>query len=769
MLIRLEQQIQNKFIMAYQDNIKVMQIYEKQVAVRIRPFIQSEMEISNIEVIRVLDAETLMVEPAMNFKGYQNLKFSYVFDRLTSQKDIYERCLEYQVTSLLDGFNYTLFSYGPQNTGKSYSLMNQKDDYGMTIRILNGLFYNMAKTKRKIQVWFSYMEINQENLSDLLNSDNLVLEIREDPVKGPIVKGARELEITSTQEVINLLQFGKRHKKGGHEILSFQFVIHDTAGTTSDVKYSKLIIADLMSQERGGQKNQNISLQVLNNCIQALYESQEKKINAYIPYRNSKLTRLMKEALGGNSKALMLTCLSPSIVQYEDSVQALNYSVKALGIINSNHIQQLQNDVQKENFDKIIQDLKKENNELKKILQSKSNQPITSLLATEDDYIKKYEENILSQFSAEQDLENQIHTYNWESCMVRFRINENQHDLERIEGYDKKKAETLRQQVQVDNKQLENFEQHIMKLVNQKENLQAAREALIEQIRKTEIQETGKMYLNTLVSQYKLKLENLDIKHQEDINILNKQQQERELSILRSQLSLRDKIIDQQKRYLSNHQKTSSTVEILEGTKATLVNYPLPQINQKYINKQAMQQTRRGILKTPKKDAQTIFTKPYVPPSPRYRIIESNSLINLEKKKTPRKLVYQKPIDTRSMAFLPKLSPNRNLSKFVYDWRSGGYKFVEEQGRNPSFKQPTQESQIPQPSQRQRSENSFAQSFYSNGSKSSKRNSPTPRLAKSKILLPEYLDRSRYVQGFEAKDTIRKTRLQALNLKMQRK
>jgi len=98
------------------------------------------------------------------------------------------------------------------------------------------------------------LEIFQENLSDLLNNTALNLEIREDPVKGVFVNGAREIEVNSTQETLNLINYGKKNKNTkakSHEILILTFMIHDSPGITNDVTISKLIIGDLSSLERG--------------------------------------------------------------------------------------------------------------------------------------------------------------------------------------------------------------------------------------------------------------------------------------------------------------------------------------------------------------------------------------------------------------------------------------------------------------------------------------------------------------------------------------
>ncbi|CAD8044383.1 unnamed protein product [Paramecium primaurelia] len=740
------------------------------VAIRIRPFNNRDLEISDKSTIKVIDQETLLAIPPVETEVKlvkKTYKFNWVFDQIASQKDIFEKTLEYQILSLLDGINVTLFSYGASGTGKSHTLMKLNEDYGLLIRALNQLFQTIHNKKRKIQMKFSYIEIQQEQLYDLLNNMNGNLDIRDDIEKGVVINGIREIDVTSTQEVINLIQYGKRQKSTKqHEILIFTIQIQDMIGQNNEILVSKFILGDLAWFDKNGQKSG--SLQVLNDCISLLSEAQNKQIQPFIPYRNSKLTKILKDSFGGNSKTLIIGCVSPSITNYEETIQTLEYCQMAAGIFNQGTIKNLQQNTHQEDFKQIYDQLINENAELKKQLNNKSNQkPINN----EKEQTKLYEENIIEHFNNEQDINQSIFKYQWEVEQIKFTVNENQENLQRIDGIDRKAAESLRYQIEQDLKQLNNYQEQLTKFQKQASNFTIQRRALEENVNQSNLSNNYKQYLNNLIEKHILRLEVFEIKLKEQINELHRQQHERIMAIQRSQITLRDRIIADQRKHIISHGKNQSvqhysqidtTTEVIDGTKAKLKHYPLPKVKDHYFNKEAYLQRKESPksifsprLQTP---LQLKQKKPYIPKTPHAKIIDNLSTPILPKSNPLAKAPPQKLIDSQSMVALPLITTNRNLSKFVYDWRGGGYKFIEDQKKIPSQRELKKVIQS-----KQHTQQSLDKSFFTTSSRSTS----AKRVSfKQSILLPGKVHESPYVKGFINKEIQRKMKLQQLNQKM---
>ncbi|CAD8139742.1 unnamed protein product [Paramecium octaurelia] len=742
------------------------------VVIRIKPINHRDLEIQEKCTLKVLDQETLAVIAPVEEDVKQSkrtYKFNWIFDQVASQKDIFEKTFEYQVLSLLDGINVTLFSYGASGTGKTHTLMKLNEDYGLLIRALNQLYQTIHNKKRKVQMKFSYLELQQEQLYDLLNNMNSNLDIRDDVEKGIVISGMREIDVASTQEVINLIQYGKRQKSTKqHEILIFTNYIQDIVGSNNEITVSKFIIADLAGFEKGGQKS--ASLQVLNDCISLLSEAQSKSIQPFIPYRNSKLTKILKDSFCGNSKTLIIGCVSPQVTNYEETIQTLEYCSMAAGIFNQGTIKNLQQSNHQEDFKSIYDQLKNENVELKKQLNHKPNQK-TTINNNEKEQTKLYEENIIEHFNNEQDINQSIFKYQWEIEQIKFTVNESQENLQRIDGIDRNAADSLRYQIEQDQKQVHNYQEQLIKFQMQASNFPIQRRALEENVNQSNLSNSYKLYLTNLIEKHILRLEVYEIKLKEQINELHRQQHERIMAIQRSQISLRDRIIADQRKHIIQHGKNQSvqhysqidtTTEVIDGTKAKLKHYPLPKIKDHYFNREAYLQRRESpkSIFSPRLQAplQLKEVKPYVPKTPRSKILDTLSTPILPKPNALAKAPPQKIIDSKSMVALPLITTNRNLSKFVYDWRGGGYKFIDEQKKIPSQRELKQIILS-----KQHTQQSLEKSFFTTSSRSTS----AKRVSfKQSILLPGKVHESPYVKEFINKETQRKMKLKQLNQKM---
>eukprot|EP00826_Nyctotherus_ovalis_P006579 TRINITY_DN11573_c0_g1_i7.p1 TRINITY_DN11573_c0_g1~~TRINITY_DN11573_c0_g1_i7.p1 ORF type:complete len:569 (-),score=157.97 TRINITY_DN11573_c0_g1_i7:203-1909(-) len=204
------------------------------------------------------------------------------------------------------------------------------------------------------QVKLSYMEIYNEVIRDLIGKDpSAILELREDPIKGLLVSGLSQHLVESTEDVLRKVTAGTKNRiqdTVGSQCSSrshalFQIVVEDSdkcAGIEAEVKIGKLSLIDLAGSERSAKNgrliegaNINRSLLALGNCINKLSEQSSKGTRAHIPYRDSKLTRLLKDSLGGNCQTVMIGNVSPANVCYEDTHNTLKYASRAKNIKNN--------------------------------------------------------------------------------------------------------------------------------------------------------------------------------------------------------------------------------------------------------------------------------------------------------------------------------------------------------------------------------------------------------------------------------------------------
>ncbi|CAD8054864.1 unnamed protein product [Paramecium sonneborni] len=748
------------------DNIKV--------GIRIRPFINRELEISDITTLLVLDQQTISTIPPIEAGIKQNqktYKFDWVFDRMISQKEIFETTLEYQVLSVLDGINFTIMSYGASGSGKSHTLVKQAEDYGLLIRSINKIFQTIQNQKRQILIKFSYLEISQEQLFDLLNNMNTNLDIRDDQEKGVVIHGIKEIEIATTQELIQLIQIAKKQKSlKQHEILIFSLYIQDHP--QAQLVVSKLIFADLGWVERGAQKKKNISLQVLNNCISLLYEAKKKNIQTFIPYRNSKLTRLLKESLGGNSKTLIISCVSPAILGYEDTLQTLEYSQMATQITNQTQIKIFSQNEQQQMLEQTNNDLINQNEELKKQL----NKQVLKQKQNENIEIQQLENNIIQHFNQESQTYENICKIQLELEQIKFKIKEKQQLLDQIQQTERKKYIQLRDEIQTDQEQVEIQENEIKKLQKQISDFNFQRKALQDNIKQNDLVDVDKLYLNNLIEKYILKIQLQEIKTKEMIYNLHSQEQEKMLSLQNNQITLRDRIIEEQRKQIAQNQKLNQTKrytksdannQIMTSSKSTFKPNPivsLPKVSEKYQEPYlyTSRQLQTPKLQTPIKNlrsnskSKSKSTEKFKNKKPNKNIIDNLSTPSIHKYSALDRATPSKLIDSKSMVSLPLIQSNRSVTKFVYDWKCGGYKFIEDQTILTSSRQTQQQKQIP---------NDSDKSFIINSSRGS---SVQKNYVKSSLLLPGKVNESLYVKGFINKEIEMKIKLHQLNLKMKK-
>jgi kinesin family protein 1 len=275
--------------------------------------------------------------------------------QLVVYKDIGEEMLQHS----FDGYNVCIFAYGQTGAGKSYTMMGKQEDgqEGIIPQICKDLFnriHTNDNTDIKYSVEVSYMEIYCERVRDLLNPKNKGnLRVREHPLLGPYVEDLSKLAVTSYEDIHDLIDEGNKARtvaatnmnetsSRSHAVFTIFFTQQRYDQTTAlcTEKVSKISLVDLAGSERAdstGAKgtrlkegaNINKSLTTLGKVISALAEiaskSKKSKKADFIPYRDSVLTWLLRENLGGNSKTAMIAAISPADINYDETLSTLRY------------------------------------------------------------------------------------------------------------------------------------------------------------------------------------------------------------------------------------------------------------------------------------------------------------------------------------------------------------------------------------------------------------------------------------------------------------
>ena len=334
--------------------------YNILVAVRCRPLNKKEKEISEKETVTIVDQKIIKLKDPNGFLNPNNirakekiLEYDYAFNSLVTQEQVFHCTIKKLINDILNGYNATVFAYGATGAGKTYTMLGNDDNPGIMVLTLRELFRSILLYQNRnyiIKLW--YIEIYNENIRDLLVNNNENLELREDPNKGIIINNVTEIITNSSEDILNLLKMGNKNRtteetnanetsSRSHAILNIMVSYKDkNINENKEIKYAKLNLIDLAGSERASvTKNKglrlieganiNKSLLTLGNCINALSEKNEKGNKIYIPYRDSKLTRLLKDSLGGNSRTIMIANISPFIYNFDDTYNTLKYAERA--------------------------------------------------------------------------------------------------------------------------------------------------------------------------------------------------------------------------------------------------------------------------------------------------------------------------------------------------------------------------------------------------------------------------------------------------------
>uniref|UniRef100_A0A1I8P2C7 Kinesin-like protein unc-104 n=1 Tax=Stomoxys calcitrans TaxID=35570 RepID=A0A1I8P2C7_STOCA len=371
------------------------------VAVRVRPFNSREIGRESKCIIEMFDNTTTAITnpkvPPNSSESVKRFNFDYSYwshdpkdPCFSTQSMVYKDIGEEMLQHSFDGYNVCIFAYGQTGAGKSYTMMGKQEEHqeGIIPMICKDLFRRIASTESadlKYSVEVSYMEIYCERVRDLLNPKNKGnLRVREHPLLGPYVEDLSKLAVTSYQDIHDLIDEGNKARtvaatnmnetsSRSHAVFTIFFTQqrHDTMTDLITEKVSKISLVDLAGSERAdstGAKgtrlkegaNINKSLTTLGKVISALAEiaSKNKKSKKadFIPYRDSVLTWLLRENLGGNSKTAMIAAISPADINYDETLSTLRYADRAKAIVckavvnedaNAKLIRELKEEIQK--------------------------------------------------------------------------------------------------------------------------------------------------------------------------------------------------------------------------------------------------------------------------------------------------------------------------------------------------------------------------------------------------------------------------------------
>ncbi|XP_058879244.1 kinesin-1 heavy chain isoform X3 [Acipenser ruthenus] len=318
------------------------------VMCRFRPLNSSEVARGDKYIAKFQGDESVVI-------GGKPYAFDRVFQSNTSQEQVYNLCAQKIVKDVLEGYNGTIFAYGQTSSGKTHTMegiLHDSDGMGIIPRIVQDIFnyiYSMDENL-EFHIKVSYFEIYMDKIRDLLDVSKTNLAVHEDKNRVPYVKGCTERFVCSPDEVMDTIDEGKsnrhvavtnmnEHSSRSHSI----FLINvKQENTQTEQKLSgKLYLVDLAGSEKVSKtgaegavldeaKNINKSLSSLGNVISALAEG-----TTYIPYRDSKMTRILQDSLGGNCRTTIVICCSPSSYNEPETKSTLMFGQRAKTIKNT--------------------------------------------------------------------------------------------------------------------------------------------------------------------------------------------------------------------------------------------------------------------------------------------------------------------------------------------------------------------------------------------------------------------------------------------------
>jgi kinesin family protein 18/19 len=357
-----------------------------QVAVRIRPLNSREVAEGKREIVKVVGPNVVVMHDEGDHRcPEKQYSYNYALGPETTQQQVFDQTARPLVNGVINGFNGTVFAYGATGAGKTHTMLGTPTCPGVMLHSLQvrrpspssswpfarahpdpsslrplplppkHLFSSLEADSRKAIVKIQYLEVYNEYIHDLLIPHSENLDIREDALNGMAVAHLTEVETTSLQHTVKLLYEGNARRtvestraneasSRSHAVLQVIVKIKEAvSGVSAALTVGKLSLVDLAGSERAAATNNrgmrmveganiNRSLLALGNCINALSDrakNPHSTKNQYVPYRDSKLTRLLKDSLGGNCHTTMICNVHPTTGNTMDTSNTLRYAARA--------------------------------------------------------------------------------------------------------------------------------------------------------------------------------------------------------------------------------------------------------------------------------------------------------------------------------------------------------------------------------------------------------------------------------------------------------
>ncbi|ETV95801.1 hypothetical protein, variant 2 [Aphanomyces invadans] len=357
------------------------------VAVRCRPMSSKEAQMGSRPIIKVTD-QCIAIENPTDPSDDKTFTFDFAFDTDSVQDHVYAAVAQPLVDQAFQGYNGTIFAYGQTGSGKTHTMMGSGDDHGIIPKMNEDLFRRVetqSNDTTKYLITVSFLEIYNEVIKDLLNPSDKVLKIREHPDMGIYVEHLAELVVRDPADVTRLLEEGNKVRQvaatqmnerssRSHSCFTIKIAskkietLHDM--TRETMMNAKINLVDLAGSERAAKTGAtgdrlkegaaiNKSLSALGNVINMLADRSKK---GHVPYRDSKLTRLLQESLGGNSLTVMIAAVSPADYNFDESLGTLQYANRAKSIKNATRKNEDVNE-------KMIRELREEIERLRQMVQ----------------------------------------------------------------------------------------------------------------------------------------------------------------------------------------------------------------------------------------------------------------------------------------------------------------------------------------------------------------------------------------------------------------
>ncbi|KND04175.1 uncharacterized protein SPPG_01608 [Spizellomyces punctatus DAOM BR117] len=358
------------------------------VVIRCRPFSERERQAGHKKVVKI-DPQTASISLTnpKTESDIKNFTFDAAFDEDSRQVEVYDATARIIVDAVLGGFNGTVFCYGQTGTGKTFSMQGISDVpdlRGIIPQAFHHIFDHIShrSTEKKFLVRVSFLEIYNEEIKDLLVKQTKGqkvsgLDLKEHPETGVYVKDLSAHVVKSVPEMEDLMTIGNKNRSVGATLMnenssrshSIFTITVESAEPGEDGKdrivAGKLHLVDLAGSERQSKTGAsgdrlkeatkiNLSLSALGNCISALVDGK----SSHVPYRDSKLTRLLQDSLGGNAKTLMIATLSPASYNYDETLSTLRYANRAKSIKNKPKINEDPKDAMLRQYQEEIEKLK---------------------------------------------------------------------------------------------------------------------------------------------------------------------------------------------------------------------------------------------------------------------------------------------------------------------------------------------------------------------------------------------------------------------------